>query len=418
MRSATWPFPPAYALSIGVRYGLGRQRSGFTRFVSIASMAGMVLGVASLITVLSVMNGFAVELRGRILALVPHGYIEGPADADWSGIEAAAVALADVQAVSPYLRSTALLSGDFRQQGAVLTGIDPGRQADVSMLPGYMLTGSLAELEQPFSVVLGVSLARALGVGTGDSLRVVLPELTVTPLGSFPRSRRLQVVGLFEVGAQQDATQAYLSLASMRRLLRGDVPGQGLQVRASDLWTALELGPRLQPLLPAQVRYRPWSETQGSLFRAVRMEKLTVSALLLGVVLVAAFNIIATLVMAVTEKRGDIAVLRTMGSSPREIMSIFLIQGLSLGTLGICVGALLGVVLSLNIADIVRFLERLFGARLFDPNVYFITRLPAELQGGDVLFVVLAACVLSAAAAVYPAWRASRIAPAEVLRYE
>ena len=308
------------------------------------------------------------------------------------------------------------MAGPYRQQGAQLTGIDPARQSGVSDLAAAMLTGSLDALDTPFAVVLGVSLARSLGVGTGDSVRVILPQITVTPLGSFPRSRRLEVVGLFEVGAQQDATQAFLSLATMQRLLRSGGT-HGVQLRATDLWKAPTLAPDLGAL-PGDVTFRPWSETQGSLFRAVRMEKITVSALLLGVVLVAAFNIIATLVMAVTEKRGDIAVLRSMGATPGEVMTIFLVQGLALGGFGIVVGALLGVVLSLNVADIVLFFERLSGARLFDPSVYFISRLPADLQRGDVLFVVAAALLLSVAAAVYPAWRASRIAPAEVLRYE
>ena len=248
-------------------------------------------------------------------------------------------------------------------------------------------------------------------------MRVILPQITVTPLGSFPRSRTLRVVGYFEVGAQQDSTHAYTSLETMSRLLR-DGGTHGLQLRTANLFSAPQLGEELAPLLPEESRYRPWTETQGSLFRAVRMEKITVSALLLGVVLVAAFNIIATLVMAVTEKRGDIAVLRTMGASPGAIMLMFFVQGLALAVLGIGVGAGLGVLLSLNIADLVMAVERFSGNRLFDPSVYFISRLPAELQGGDVLFVMLAALGLSILAAVYPAWRASRVAPAEVLRYE
>lgn len=408
---------PAYAVTLGVRYGFGRQRSRFTQLVSIASMAGMVLGVASLITVLSVMNGFAGELRSRILALVPHGYVEGRADTDWDSLANDILTLPEVVAVAPFVRETALLVGSYRQQGVQLNGINTTAQASVSDIEQHILTGSLNSLESPFTVVLGVSLARTLGVGVGDDVRVILPEVTVTPLGSFPRSRSLRVVGLFEVGAQQDGSLAYLSESSMRRLLR-ESGTYGLQLQTSDLWIATTLGDSLASVLPQELTYRPWSETQGSLFRAVRMEKITVSALLLGVVLVAAFNVIATLVMAVTEKRGDIAVLRTMGASPGEIMGVFLVQGVGLAGFGILLGALVGILLSLNIADVVGVLERLSGAQLFDPSVYFISRLPAELQGGDVLFVVVSASVLSVAAALYPAWRASLIAPAEVLRYE
>lgn len=407
----------SYALSLGIRYGVGRQRSTFTRFVSLASMAGMVLGVASLITVLSVMNGFAGELRGRILALVPHAYVEGPAGTDWDALALQLESHSEVIAAVPFSREVALLAGFYRQQGAQLQGIDPRRQGRVSDLDDAMVSGALTQLDEPFTVVLGAALARGLGVGTDDRVRVTLPEVTVTPLGSFPRSRMLTVVGLFEVGAQQDGMQAYLSLESMSRLLRKGGT-QGLQLKTTDLWLAPELGEALSPMLSQELAYRPWSETQGSLFRAVRMEKITVSALLLGVVLVAAFNIVATLVMAVTEKRRDIAVLRTMGSSPGEILWVFLTQGLSLGVVGVLVGAGLGVLLALNIADIVLFLEQLSGARLFDPSVYFISRLPADLHVADVLFVVIAALLLSVMAAIYPAWRASRISPAEVLRYE
>lgn len=408
---------PAWPLFIGLRYSFGRQRSRFGSLVSLVSMLGMVLGVASLITVLSVMNGFAAELRERILALVPHAYIEGVDGAAEPALRQRLRNLPRVEAVAPFMRATALLSGPWEPRGARLVGVDIDAQEAVTELGHYLLDGRLEDLQRPFGVILGMSLARSLGVAPGDTLRVVLPEVTVTPLGSFPRSRRLEVVGLFEVGAQQDASLAYLSLDSMRRLLRsGGV--RGLQLRTTDLMAVPQLGRELVPLLPPGASYRPWSDTQGSLFRAVRMEKITVSTLLLGVVLVAAFNVVATLVMAVTEKRRDIAVLRSMGAAPAGIMAVFLVQGLGLALSGIAIGAALGVFLSRHVADIVQWLERVSGAHLFDPQVYFITRLPSQLLLSDVLFVVAAALLLSLAAALYPSWRASRIAPAEVLRYE
>jgi lipoprotein-releasing system permease protein len=407
----------AYPLFLGLRYSFGRQRSRFTSLVSLASMVGMVLGVASLITVLSVMNGFGGELRQRILALVPHAYVEGPRETDWASLSEALLTHPEVRAAAPFVRETALLSGSFRQQGAQLFGIDIARQDAVTPVSAALLRGTLEDLERPFSIILGVSLARALGVAVGDSVRVILPDITVTPLGSFPRTRRLEVVGVFEVGAQQDASLAFLSRDSLARLLRrGGV--YGLQLRTADLLAAPALRQALGPLPGEDLRVIPWSETQGTLFRAVRMEKITVAALLFGVVVVAAFSVIATLVMAVTEKRRDIAVLRTMGATPAAVMGVFLIQGLALAGVGILAGALLGVVLASRIDDVVAFVERAVGAHLFDPSVYFITRLPSDLQWQDVRVVVAVAAALSLLASVYPAWRASRVAPAEVLRYE
>ncbi|MFK7830404.1 MAG: lipoprotein-releasing ABC transporter permease subunit [Congregibacter sp.] len=408
----------SYTRFLGLRYAFSRQRSRFTALVSLASMLGMALGVASLITVLSVMNGFGGELRGRILALVPHAYVElDPEVDDTERVEAALGAVPEVLATAPYTRETVLFSGSYRHQGAVLFGVDSALQPQVTDLDEYLLVGSLDALASPFSVILGSSLARALGVVPGDQLRVVLPQITTSPLGVFPRSRMLTVVGLFEVGAQQDSSLAYTSMETANRLFRKRGQ-QGLQLRTDDLMTAPNLSPLMSPLLAGVGSYRPWSETQGSLFRAIKMEKLTVSILLLSVVLVAAFNVVSTLVMAVTEKRRDIAVLRTMGATPGEISVIFLTQGLSLALFGVLVGAALGIVLALNIASVVDFFERLVGTRIFDPQVYFISRLPSKLMLSDVAMVVSAATALSVCAVAYPAWRASRIAPAEVLRYE
>lgn len=414
----------SYTRFLGLRYGFSRQRSRFTTLVSLASMLGMLLGVASLITVLSVMNGFAGELRGRILALIPHGYVEqtlaqdsNSYSQDIAELAASLLAHPEILAVAPFARETVLFSGPYRQQGAVLTGIDVAQQSALTELAQFMLVGGLEDLEEDFSVILGGSLARMLGVVPGDDVRIILPQVRTTPLGLFPRSRLLKVVGLFEVGAQQDSVLAYVSLNSANRLLKTGGT-RGLQVRTSDLMAAPGLKTSLQPLIAGRGIYRPWSETQGSLFRAIRMEKLTVSILLLGVVFVAAFNVVSTLVMAVTEKRRDIAVLRTMGATPGGISRIFLTQGLALALLGVMAGTVVGALLSIYVADVVDFFERLLGARIFDPSVYFISRLPSRLLWSDVALVGAAATVLSVLAAIYPAWRASRIAPAEVLRYE
>mgnify|MGYP001546948840 FL=1 len=410
-----------YAPFIGLRYSFSRKRNRFTSVIAMVSMLGMVLGVASLITVLSVMNGFGGELRGRILSLVPHGYVANR-DGGIEGWEELGETLGQssgVVAVSPYISDKVLLASPTNLRGGVLTGIDPTREAQVSEIPGRMVAGSLDSLEGGgFHVVLGASLARILRVQPGDYIDTTVPRLTVTPLGVFPRSKRLLVTGLFEVGAKPDAYQAYVSLETAQKLLgqRGRV--DGLQVRTTDLFAAPDIMAGLAGSLPSGYQVSDWSQSQGSLFRAVKMEKIMVSLLLLSVVAVAAFNIVSTLVMSVAEKRRDIAVLRTMGARASGIMAIFMAHGLGLAAVGISVGAVLGTALGLNIARVTAFIETAFGVKLFDPSVYFISELPTDLQWGDVGAVVLASLLLSLLATLYPAWRATRIAPAEVLRYE
>ena len=410
-----------YAPFIGLRYSFSRKRNRFTSVIALVSMLGMVLGVASLIVVLSVMNGFAGELRGRILSLVAHGYVEGGPGGitQWREVLERIAAQPGVIAVSPYISDKVILRSTRNLQGAVLTAIDPQLERGVSRIARAMVAGDLDSLEAgAFNVVLGATLARILAVQPGDEVEVTVPRLTVTPLGVFPRTKRLRVSGLFEVGAQPDVHQAYVSLATGQKLLWTPGAVDGLQVKTRDLFAAPQIMAALAEHLPADYRVRNWSQTQGSLFRAVKLEKLMVSLLLLSVVAVAAFNIVSTLVMSVAEKRRDIAVLRTMGARARGIMLIFIAHGLGLATVGISGGALLGVLLATYIAPITAFGEQVLGVKLFDPSVYFISELPARLQWSDVSAVVLAALSLSLLATLYPAWRAARVAPAEVLRYE
>ncbi|MFK7975813.1 MAG: lipoprotein-releasing ABC transporter permease subunit [Halioglobus sp.] len=393
--------------------------------IATVSMLGMVLGVASLIVVLSIMNGFAGELRGRILSLVPHGYVESPASdlTDWQDLRHTLLSSDQVNAASPYVDEKVILAHQQYMQGALLTGIVPALEVTVSKIGESMIAGELASLdERAFNVVLGASLARMLNVSVGDRVDATVPRLTVTPLGVFPRNKRLRVTGIFEVGAQPDVYQAYVSLATSQKLIgkKGNV--DGLQVKTPDLYSAPASLAALSDALPETVRdtliVRDWSQTQGSLFRAVKLEKLMVSLLLLSVVAVAAFNIISTLVMSVAEKRKDIAVLRTMGAGASGIMAIFMAHGLMLASVGISIGAIGGVLLASNIAALVGWVEQLIGVKLFDPAVYFISELPAQLLWSDVGLVVGASLLLSLFATVYPAMRAARIAPAEVLRYE
>ena len=333
------------------------------------SMLGMVLGVASLIAVLSVMNGFAGELRGRILSLVPHGYIEHQEGGieQWRLVMSDVATYPDVVAVSPYISDKVIFAGSHSLRGGVLTGVSPQLEGEVSAIAAAMQAGSLDSLDAGgFNVVMGASLARILGVQPGDQVEVTVPRLTVTPLGIFPRSKRLTVSGLFEVGAQPDAYQAYVSLATAQKLIGGKGRVDGLQVKTADLFKAPQIMATIAQSLPAQYAVKDWSQTQGSLFRAVKMEKLMVSLLLLSVVTVAAFNIISTLVMSVAEKRRDIAVLRTMGARARGVMAIFIAHGLGLALVGISFGAFIGVALATNISGITAFIENALGVKLFD----------------------------------------------------
>jgi len=410
-----------YAGFIGLRYSFSAKRNRFTSVIALVSMLGMVLGVATLITVLSVMNGFAGELRGRILSLVPHGYVNstGTGIDDWQALALDLSSRPDVVAVSPYISEKVILGSARLLRGAVLTAVDPDTEAGVSDIPSAMVHGSLDALtETRYSVVLGAALARILGVVPGDSVQVTVPRLTVTPLGIFPRTKRLKVVGLFEVGAQPDSLQAYVSVATGQKLLGRPGAVDGLQVETRSLMEAPQIMAAVADKLPKNLRALDWSQTQGSLFQAVKMEKIMVSLLLLSVVVVAAFNIVSTLVMSVAEKRRDIAVLRTMGAQASGIMVIFVAHGLALAAVGIGLGAIVGVLLATYIAEITATVEQLLNVKLFDPSVYFISQLPADLQWVDVVMVVAVSLLLSLMAMVYPAWRAAQIAPAEVLRYE
>ena len=410
-----------YALFIGLRYSFSRKRNRFTAVIAMVSMLGMTLGVTSLITVLSVMNGFAGELRGRILSLVPHGYVEsvGGGIEDWQSLLVRVQSDGNVLAASPYISDKAILTGRNGLRGAVLTAIDPVYETEVSDIGNALTQGSIDTLDLgKFNVVMGAGLARALGVQLGDQIEVTVPRLTVTPLGIFPRSKRLTLSGIFTVGAQLDSYQAYISLAAGQKLLGHKNQVDGLRIKTTDLFEAPRTLSALSNELPKKYKITNWSETQGSLFRAVKMEKLMVSLLLLSVVAVAAFNIVSTLVMSVAEKRSDIAVLRTMGAQAKDIMALFIAHGLGLAVVGVGLGALIGIFLASYISEITVFVENFLGVKLFDPSVYFISELPSQLMWQDVAVVITTSLILSFVATLYPAWRASQVAPAEVLRYE
>lgn len=402
-----------------LRFSFGRGQRRFTRFVALASLLGMMLGVAALITVLSVMNGFSGELHKRLLSVTPD-MIVVPADTGPAALEqwvGRAKMLPDVLAATSFANGTALLRSGNRSRGVEVAGVSASGLRDVIDLPLHMIEGDVEMLEAvPFSVVLGADLARLLRVQVGDDVDMLLPRLTVSPMGVFPRIRPVRVAGIFAVGAPPDARVVYTSESTARKLF-GSAGERGVQLRLADRNLASLVREDLSAMTPDSPRIEDWRSSQGSLFSAIKMEKITVGVLLTSVILVAAFNLVSTLTMSVTEKRSDIAILQVLGLTTRHLLAIFLGHGLVLAIIGIAAGALMGVGLAVSVSDLSLWVERVSGAVLFDPAVYYIGGLPSVLMWSDVAAVVLVALLLSVAASVYPAWRASRIPPAEALNY-
>ena len=407
----------SWELVLRVSFGRGQRR--FTRFVALASLLGMMLGVAALITVLSVMNGFSGELHKRLLSVTPDMVVV-PADTGPAALEewvGRAEMLPDVVAATSFANGTALLRSGNRSRGVEVAGVSSSGLRDVIDLPLHMIEGDVEMLEAvPFSVVLGADLARLLRVQVGDNVDILLPRLTVSPMGVFPRIRSVRVAGIFAVGAPPDARVVYTSESTARKLF-GSAGERGVQLRLADRNLASLVREDLSAMTPDTPRIEDWRSSQGSLFSAIKMEKITVGVLLTSVILVAAFNLVSTLTMSVTEKRSDIAILQVLGLTTRHLLAIFLGHGLVLAIIGIAAGALLGVGLAVSVSDLSLWVERVSGAVLFDPAVYYIGGLPSVLIWSDVAAVVLVALLLSVAASVYPAWRASRIPPAEALNY-
>ncbi|HCS27052.1 MAG TPA: lipoprotein-releasing ABC transporter permease subunit [Spongiibacteraceae bacterium] len=411
--------PTLYPLKIGLRYFISRRRDRFLSLVSWISLLGMAVGVTSLVVVMSVMNGFEAELRGRVLSLVPHGFIDGPERRldNWPSVAESVSRHPGVVGVSPYIGSAAMAMRGDRLRGIQLFAIDPLREENVSSIHRQIVEGRNLDTAS-YQIVLGDILARHLRVSVGDNVNLVLPTVTVTPLGVFPREKVFEVVGLFKAGADIDGNTAFIHLADGQRLLRLGSAVNGLRVEFDDLFAAPQRLADLARSLPEGSETLSWADTQGSLFQAVKMEKRMIRLLLFFIVVIAAFNIISILTMAVSQRRAAIAVLRTMGATPSAIVTIFICYGLMTAVLGVGLGALLGVPLSTHITEIIGLLENLVGAKVFNPDVYFISRIPSVFRWSDFIWIVGAALLLSLLATLYPAWQASRIQPAEALRYE
>ncbi|MET3455526.1 MULTISPECIES: lipoprotein-releasing ABC transporter permease subunit [Pseudomonas] len=415
-------FRPLFVF-IGTRYTRAKRRNHFVSFISLTSIIGLALGVVVMIVVLSVMNGFDHEMRTRVLGMVPHATLEtGEAISDWPSLAAKVKQNPQVLAVAPFIQMQGLLTNDGKVSKVLLNGIDPGLERQVSIIDNFMQQGKLDDLAPgSFGIVIGDKAAAKLGVAIGDKLTFVAPEVTVTPGGMFPRMKRFTVVGIFHVGAGElDGYLGVTNLQDLARLHRWKPDQvQGLRLKFDDLFQA----PRVAWTIAQQLgedRYyaRDWTRTHGNLYQAIRMEKAMIGLLLLLIVAVAAFNIISTLVMVVNDKKGDIAILRTLGATPGQIMRIFMVQGTVIGVIGTFVGALVGMFAALNVSAAIAALEGLIGHKFLNADVYFIDYLPSQLQADDVLMVCGAALVLSFLATLYPAWRAARTQPAEALRYE
>ncbi len=407
-------------LFIGLRYTRAKRRNQFISFVNGFSLFGMALGVLALIIVLSVMNGFDREVKNRILSVVPHASIDRkPHLNNWRVLAQKVAAHPQVLATAPYISGYGLIAYNYGVQGVQVQGVLPAEEKNVSVIEQHMRVGSIDDLRPgEYGIVLGALLARYLGVSRGDKVTLTLPDITITPAGVFPRSKRFTVVGVFEVGAQVDQSLVMIHLRDAQKLYRYSEGVQGIHLKVTDIYLAGAVVASLSKQLGDSYLSRDWSQTQGSLFQAVKMEKTVITVLLMIIIAVAAFNIITSLVLMVADKRSDIAVLRTLGLSARQVMAIFIIQGCAVGILGIAIGAVLGTFGAIYIGAIVHWFEQALGLSMFDPRVYFISQLPSQWRWSDTLLICTTALVISALATLYPAYRAAKVEPAEALRYE
>ena len=405
---------------IGLRYTAAKRRNHFISFISLTSMIGLMLGVAVLIIVLSVMNGFDRELKQRILGMVPHATIQGagPLD-DWQSIDAKVQQHPRVLAAAPFIQGQGMVTGGGNVRGVVLNGILPEEERTVSIIENHMVEGSLNDLVSgEFGIIIGRLMAASLRLQIGDKVTVVLPEASVTPAGVLPRLKRFTVKGIFSVGAELDGNYTLIHMDDAAKLMRTGGKAEGIRLLVDDLFVAPKVSQQAAESLGGRYYVSDWTRTHGNLFQAIRMEKTMIGLLLMFIVAVAAFNIVSTLVMVVTDKTGDIAILRTMGATPGRIMRIFIVQGAVIGIFGTIVGTALGVFGALNISAFISWLEGALGHQFLSADVYFISYLPSQLQWQDVFIISGAGLAMSLLATIYPAWRASRVDPAEALRYE
>jgi lipoprotein-releasing system permease protein len=408
-------------VAIGLRYLRAKRRNGFISFISFASIVGIALGVAILITTMAVMGGFQREIRDRMLQMTAHATVSGYGEPvhDWQHAVEVAVADKRVAGAAPYVEKEALISG-ARNQPALIRGVLPAEEGKVSVLAEKMVVGKLDQLTPgSFNIVLVRELALWLGVGVGDSVIATTSDFRSTPMGAIATQKRFLVSGIFEAGYNDfDKGLAVVNMKDLQRVLRMGEGVTGVRLKLHDMDSALDVARDLAVELNGPYSVSDWSSENANLFRALRMEKTIMAILLAFIIGMGAFNLVNSQVMLVTDKQADIAILRTLGLTPRGVMKVFMVQGTLIGVIGTTIGVIGGILLTLNLEHILRGIERVFGVQLLPEDVYYITGLPTDLQASDVVLTAAAALTMAFLATVYPAWRAARTAPAEALRYE
>ncbi|MEQ8428327.1 MAG: lipoprotein-releasing ABC transporter permease subunit [Gammaproteobacteria bacterium] len=411
----------SYETLIGLRYVRARRRNHFISFISLTSMLGVGLGVMALITVLSVMNGFEKELKERILGMASHATVieDGDVLNDWEPIAREVASHPEILGVAPYFHAEGMLVNNKRVNGMIIRGILPDEEPKVAMVTEKMILGELQSLVAgDFNIILGKELARSLAVSLGDKVTLVAPQANVTPAGILPRLKRFNVTGIFEVGMHEfDSGLALIHMDDAMRLFRKEGP-TGLRLKTDDILAAPRISREIVAQLPGNYWVVDWTQRHANFFRALKTEKTVMFVILMLIVAVAAFNIISTLVMMVSDKQSDIAVLRTLGASPRSILKIFMIQGTIIGVVGIALGVAGGVWLASNVETLVPAIESMLGTKFLSPDIYYISDLPSDMHWKDVITISVIAFILCLLATIYPALRAAKTQPAEALRYE
>ena len=413
----------SYELFIGLRYTRAKRRNHYISFISLSSLLGITLGMTALITVMSVMNGFQKEIRTRILGVASHIQVSGVNEklADWQGVASEAIKHPQVEAAAPYVSAQGMVSFNQVVRGVLVRGVLPSTEDKVADFSRMMISGKLNNLVPgEFGIVVGAELAQSLGASKGDKIVLISPQGQMTPVGILPRLKQFTITGIFKAGHfEYDSTLVLIHMADAQKLYRMEsTQVSGVRLKLQDLFQAHQVVQELVPMISATTFISDWTSQHANYFRAIQIEKRMLSLILALLILVAAFNIVSTLVMAVIDKQPDIAILRTLGASPRSIMKIFIIQGTLIGIFGTILGVLGGVLLAFNVDSVIAFIEYLFTVQFLSREVYYISEVPSDPHLVDIVTVAIFSFVLTILATIYPSYRASKVNPAEALRYE